>query len=316
MRAYDRFDDDGSDRNRLDEMDIFGIMLPITLDGMKITPWGAWAKIGGESGWWDYQGKGFDQGFESSTNAYYGGLGYELNMFDPLTFSFDVIYGRMQGNQGTDGYNGYDNGNWKSNPGSSGWFVDAALRYKMDWATAGLFGWWSSGDSANSVDDGKFGRLPSLSTDTGFAPTTFGFDGSPALISSDKAISSSGIGMWGIGVELTDISFIEDLSHSIRFAYYRGTNDEEVVENNMDILRDSRRSVLVFGERQYMTTKDQAFEINFDHKYQMYENLALFLELGYIRMDLDEDVWGDASRRYNDDTDDAWKAQLSFQFKF
>ena len=70
---------------------------------------------------------------------------------------------------------------------------------------------------------------------------------------------------------------------------------------------------LISGESVYMTTDDWAFEVNFDHKYQIYENLAAIVELSYIHLDLDESTWS-----FNDlhDTDDAWKAQLLFQYNF
>ena len=61
----------------------------------------------------------------------------------------------------------------------------------------------------------------------------------------------------------------------------------------------------------YLTTKDHAYEINFDHKYQIYENLAAVLELGYISIDRSSSVWGSG---FQDEP--AYKAVLSFQFKF
>lgn len=41
----------------------------------------------------------------------------------------------------------------------------------------------------------------------------------------------------------------------------------------------------------YLTTGDKAVEVNFDTEYKLYENLSLFVELGYIRLDMDEDLW-------------------------
>ena len=43
----------------------------------------------------------------------------------------------------------------------------------------------------------------------------------------------------------------------------------------------------------YTSTADKAWEVNVDSEYKIYKNLSLFLELGYIRMDLDSNVWKD-----------------------
>ena len=64
------------------------------------------------------------------------------------------------------------------------------------------------------------------------------------------------------------------------------------------------------GETIYLTTKDHAWEVNFDHQYEIYENLTAVLELGYINLHLDSDTWTDHK------TDDAWKAQVMFQYHF
>ena len=60
------------------------------------------------------------------------------------------------------------------------------------------------------------------------------------------------------------------------------------------------------GIRQYiddvtddMTTADKAWEVNVDSEYKIYKNLSLFLELGYIRMDLDSNVWKDYESKKN-----------------
>ena len=77
--------------------------------------------------------------------------------------------------------------------------------------------------------------------------------------------------------------------------------DDEVVRSGMNI---------PYAASQYLTTDDQAWEINFDHQYQIYENLTAVLELGYINLHLDSDTWTDHK------TDDAWKAQVMFQYSF
>jgi hypothetical protein len=69
-----------------------------------------------------------------------------------------------------------------------------------------------------------------------------------------------------------------------------------------------------------MTTRDRAFEINFDHTYRIYENLTAVLELGYINLRSSNDVWskpfiGDA-KPDTKRNDSAWKAALGFRYQF
>jgi hypothetical protein len=187
---------------------------------------------------------------------------------------------------------------------TAGWLLALSADYKLDWGSVGLFGWYSTGDDEDDARDGEYGRLPAIGFDSGFAATGFGGPGSFGN-GSDTAVSATFLGTWGIGIQLADWSFVEDLSHTLRFSYYRGTNDHQVVEND-DALAFS-------GEAVYLTDKDSAFEINFDHTYNLYENLAMVLELSYIHLSLDDDVWDDDDYT---DTSDAWKAQLLFQYNF
>ena len=324
LRAFDANEYDGNN-NQLDETDIFGVTMPITaIEGMTITPYAVYAAIGADSGFWGYS-DGSPTRTDSiaaptaanplatrarsndwtgtDTHAWYAGLAFKLDMFDPMTFVFDGMYGNLSGSDGD-----------SNSPGSEGWLVDAALRYKLDWGTAGLFGWYGSGDDDNAIDDGEYGRLPVLGYDWGAGYTSFGFDGSRSAIGTDNVVSLSGIGTWGVGLELVDLSFVTDLKHTIRVAYYRGTNDADLVQAHPASFGSRYNNRMFLGDRQYMTDEDSAIEVNFDHQYKIYENLSAFLDLGYIHMDLDNETWRNTNLGGGDD--DAWKAQLSFQFKF
>lgn len=317
LRPFDRYrnDADGSifnPSNRFDdEMDMFGLVLPVSGSDWSVTPWGMYAHIGNASGYYDYitgeEEVSFGVGDQSKhAHAWWVGLSTDVSIFDPLTFSLDAMYGRISrtelGVYDTD--SGDKLGTMEA--GTQGWFVVAALNYTLDWATPGIYGWYSSGDRANSVHDGKYGRLPMVGVDDGFAATSFGFPGS-AGIGADTAISATGAGTWGVAIQLADMTFIEDLSHTLRFAYYGGTNDHKIIRNHG---RTDDDILMLGAESLYLTDKDYAFEINFDHSYQIYENLTAILELGYINLDLDSNVWEDHK------TDNAWKAQLLFQYEF
>lgn len=318
-RPFDRGNGtDGTfNRSISDEMDLFGLALAFSGEGWALTPWGMYARVGNASGYYDYV-LDFDRedglslgGYDSSqhTNAWWVGLSTEISILEPLTFSLDAMYGKINP---TD-YGVYENTgtsviSWgRERIGSEGWFIAAALNYDLDWAVPGIFGWYASGDDADDVfDKGKYGRMPVLGLDDGWAPTTFGFPGTFA-IGSDTAVATTGMGTWGVGVQLADISFVEDLSHTIRFAYYRGTNDADVIRR---LGGDVDDWLNITGESQYLTKKDYVFEVNFDHSYQIYENLLMVVELGWLRLHLDSDVWTDS------DTTSAWKAQVNFQYAF
>lgn len=63
----------------------------------------------------------------------------------------------------------------------------------------------------------------------------------------------------------------------------------------------------------YLTEKDAAWEVNFDTRYQIYKDLALAVELGYLRLDLNDGVWGDV---INGTEKNAYKAAVNMQYAF
>ena len=121
---------------------------------------------------------------------------------------------------------------------------------------------------------------------------------------------------------MADISFIEDLSHTLRFAYYRGANGHELIEKGYvtsrnglmrGVSNDSRYATDPF----YLTDKDSVIEVNFDHKYKIYENLTAVVELGYLHRHADKDVGKHQTlSERSDKNDDAWKAQVNLQYSF
>ena len=105
------------------------------------------------------------------------------------------------------------------------------------------------------------------------------------------------------------MSFIEDLKHTLRVAYYKGTN-------NVDSVRSSGRYLQWSADRFYLTDEDYVWEVNFDHQYKIYENLTAVLELGWLRLHADGDTWGNHATSGLKDNDNAYKAQLAFRYSF
>ena len=67
------------------------------------------------------------------------------------------------------------------------------------------------------------------------------------------------------------------------------------------------------GGNVYLTTKDHAWEVNFDSQYKLYENLTLAAEMGLVRLDLDKDVWGS---KLNGVDKTAYKVGLNLNYAF
>ncbi len=224
--------------------------------------------------------------FGEDTNAWWAGASFELTMFSPLSFKMDAMYGNVDAEE---------IGNIEMD--RSGWMVIGAVDYKMDMMTPGLFAWYATGDDDDETNGSE--RMPYISPD--FGPTSFGTDKVGAPIATDSIVSVSGTGTWGVGVQLANISFVENLKHTLRATYYRGTNDEEMA--NYTSLRNTTNGL-------YLTEEDSAWEVNFDHFYKIYENLDLIVEMGYIKADLDEDTWG------TDEFSDAWKLGFNLKYSF
>ena len=312
-RPYD-LGGDTKTSNQFDEVDIFGLAVPVTLDGFKVTPYGAYASVGKNSIAYDtvndevlsgYNGSsvgalmsgmltpaqliGTADNKTSAYDAWWGGVAFEMSKFDPFSLKADFTYGTKTGDEDF--------------AERSGWLLSAKAAYKLGMVTPGLFAWYGSGED-DDINNGSE-RMPSVSPQS-WAPTSFGFPGS--VYYDDTNFGLNGVGSWALGLELADISFIENLSHVFRVAYMKGTNDADLLKKNAGLIDE----VTPAQGAVYLTNEDSAWEVNFDTTYKIYENLSLVAEMGYIKLDLDEETWGNA----NSDTSDAKKLAFYFIYEF
>ncbi len=200
-------------------------------------------------------------------------------------------------------------GNKRSEMTRSGWLLKGLVEYKMDWGTPGLFAWYGSGDNDDVTDGSEM--MPFLSPSGNF--TSFLGDGEFGWQANsqgyDHMLTYSGT--WGIGLQLKDFSFVENLSHILRVAYWGGTNDADMVRYvNSPYGNDSQ------GGGFYLVEGDYLVEVNFDTKYQIYENLAMHVQLGYIFNGIDADHWNNHRFDGRIKTNDGYKATLSFSYSF
>lgn len=322
--------------NYLDNLDLFSVMVPITLDGYEITPWVMYGMKGKNAM------KGID-GFEGFQNGYYtadGNLPYSLypypgmigsndigstsktygslfwaglpiaiTAFDPLNIEIDLNYGYSE--EMGKFWTSKDMGTvWKhASTKREGWLAKALVEYKMDWGVPGIFGWYASGDDDNVKNGSE--RMPSIVPMGTF--TSFLGDGNMGWIAQDYALDYSGT--WGVGIQLRDMTFIEDLSHTFRAAYWGGTNSTGMVKYMQTAY--SWNDGWASGTSPYLTTNDGLLEFNLVNSYQMYENFQINLELDYVANFMDNDTWKKAGMRDSSfDKQDAWKVQATFAYSF
>ena len=314
--------------NQNNALDFVGLSVPVTFDGVKVTPWGMYGFVGSRSLGGPDQGDMSDlragmlpvlpygadlatlEGSKSRGNAWWLGLTGELTMFGPLRLAADFNYGSVDMGS-THQYGDFDGATGRRiDLERSGWLLTALAEYKLDFMTPGLLMWYGSGDNSNPYDGSE--RMPVV--DGGWQGSSFGFDGGYG-ISSDDVISTSPVGTWGVALRLKDLSFVEDLSHTVQVGYYRGTNDKNMpARSGMKTFHTSYADVNsnMVGST-YLTEKDAAWEVNFDTRYQIYKDLALAVELGYLRLDLNDGVWGDV---INGTEKNAYKAAVNMQYAF
>lgn len=347
----------GRDSRFLDNIDFFGITVPLTFEGFEITPWAMYGMIGrnaldDENGWTggysatdgDLQntlfaaipGRGgiyhkFGSKNRAYSDAWFFGLPINVTALDPINIEFDFNYGYVAGMGRANITNyknweryGKNNSDARADTQRQGWLVKALVEYKMDWGVPGIFGWYASGDDGDVKNGSE--RMPSVAGAGSF--TSFmgcnGTDwwsdaGGTKGLFYEKSMTYAGT--WGIGLQVRDMSFLEDLSHTFRVAYWGGTNSTDMVKYVNH--GGAGLGLEEFYDGPYLTTNDGLLEFNLDNTYKIYENLSVNLDLGYIVNMMDRGTWARSWTKQGYDgggdafsTHDAWRAQLTFNYSF
>ena len=325
-------DRDDYQKNYLDNMDLFALMLPLKFDGVELTPWAMYGMQGKNTrfnadevdtadGALSVTLPGYHPGFNGfalgKTDKAYGsmfwaGLPVAITAFDPLNIEFDINYGYVEA---MGRYDVLKRGAaaMRGSSQRSGWLAKALVEYKLDWGTPGIFGWYASGDDGNVKNGSE--RLPSIAGAGNF--TSFMGDGNLAWGTGHNFYDNNltYAGTWGVGLQIADMSFVENLKHTFRVAYWGGTNSPSMVKY-MDsaVAWDSTTGA---QDGPYLTTNDGLLEFNLVNSWQIYDNLEANLELGYLVNMMDKDTWDKSymtDRKWS--KQDAWKAQLIFAYTF
>ena len=322
-RPYDRnyYDSDTQSKgqNELDEMDMFGFMLPVRTDVVRFTPWGMFAFIGRDSGFYGtrsdktkgtwksgvwtanddaYNSYNYNRGqrkpdlskMDSTTYGWWLGTTFELPVLDPFFVKLDAMMGGLE-----TGESDYD---------TFGWMVAADIGYKFSWGALSAIGFYSSGDD----DDDDLGQLPIVSEDGGFLPTRYATGGTTAR-SYDGLLTRSGQGLWGVGVKLADVSFVDNLKHTVIGMYYGGTNEGDSWANKRGVADGPKGFQPRFSGHSLMTS-DHAWEINLLNEYTVNQYLKFNIDFAYVDLELG-DHWKDKN-----DTKGSFATMIGVTYSF
>ena len=280
-------------------MDVFGVIVPVKTSIINVSPYVMGASIGADSGYFNAtdpyaykagsgRGRAVPRGErEDQAFAWWAGFALELPILNPFFVKIDGVYGSMDAKSDYD----YD-----------GWMVAADIGYK--WNILGgmktsVIGFYSTGD-----DGDEYGTLPLISDDWGFTMTSYATSAGRG-INRDSIISNTGQGMWGLGVKVADVSFMQNLSHEVIAMYMRGTNSGETMNNGSTV-------GMHYSTNGYLLSSDTAWEIDLNNKYVFNENLSMALDFAYVNMDLSKQ----RASSVRDAAEDSFATMLSFQYKF
>lgn len=335
-----------SPANFMDNMDFGALMLPLSFDGVKVTPWFMGGAMGpntlrkngsinsdniislaNHSTGQSIDGRQIQDGLlpaafssgrtqsslwsDEYTTMFWGGITADITAASPWRFAADAVYGSV------------DTGRQPQN--RAGWFGMLLAEYALDWGTPGLYAWYFSGDDSDPHNGSE--RLPYLATTNNLTNSlsSFGYRGNPIMGGGKGVMGTNPTGTWGVGARLTKVSFVEDLTHLLRVNVMGGSNDPKMAS-----YITGRRSVDGAGRTvyrnntdfnsfgTYLTTADMGVEVNFDTTWKMYDNFSFILETGYIHLWLDEGTWGRYGKSATSSLNykDAWKASLNVVYSF
>ena len=248
-------------------------------------------------------------------SMFWAGLPVVIDLWDPLRIEFDFNYGYVEniGNYTIAKRGDHSPQQVRASSKRQGWLAKALVEYRLDWGVPGIFAWYASGDDGNLKNGSE--RMPSIAGKGSFTSFT-GYGGldwgvKPGMCEWRGDYS----GTWGVGLQLRDVSFLEDLTHTFRAVLQGGTNSPSMI-NYMEGRTAWNENT---SEKPYLTTYDYLLEFNLDSTYRMYENFAVHLDLGYVVNLVNKSAW---NRSWMEDDPlsyskkDAWKVQVAFEYTF
>jgi len=296
--------------------------LPLTFDGISVTPFGMLATVGEGANIAAYTSaaaNGANSGALTNMNGllaqnastvngkdldgiYWLGAAFQMDLFDPFVVKADLNYGKQSSSR-------------KQNE-MSGWLFDASLEYKgFDFMTPEAFFVYTSGEDGNaSKGNGSSERMPIMRAQN-WAIGSFFFGGDTLLDGSFPG-SNNGrptyLGFWALGLTLKDIqSFAEGLTHTATLLYAKGTNDKSIGSAYTGTAAATGQANYNITYGRTLTEEDSLIEFDFNTAYKVYDGLTLTLDLGYLNLDSKTSVWGTDNKG-----GDAWKVSTGILYAF
>ncbi len=283
----------GTEHKAHSGVDLVYLGADLTLDGIKLTPWGMVGLRGSDSTVAnlisDFTNAKTDNARDT---VYWAGIGGEVNLFDPFKFTADFLY------------SGNDAGGAAER---KGWYAALGAEMKNTWGTPFLRGWYASGDDADSQGSG---RMLNVGNSGDFDASAIYFHAN--AFNSGNINKLNPAGTWGVQAGVKNISFVEKLSHNLSLTYFQGTNNTNRITDasvNKPAATSRNPMATTLSPVDYMTTADSAWEVDFLNSYKLYKNLTVNVLLAYLITDFDERIRTD---KYNN----AFRGTLNFNYIF
>ena len=325
-----------------DNVDAFGLLVPLQLDDVSLSPWGVLAVIepnaarvrdaqypfgnfsamGGDAGNFregmfpaggarhrDFADANGARAIRSRATAFWAGVTGRLELFDHLRTSFDAEYGVTS---------------WAdSRLDRRGWFATLCVELAYNWGVPGIYAWYGSGDDGNPANGSE--RLPALDPGNSINYSPLAYDGSQ-YIERNALIGNNMAGTMGLGIRAARLHLVESISQTLYLNYIRGTSSRAMARkmslaglwaNGMELPGAQVGGGADLGmPNLYLTEGDCAVEVAATVHYRQNDNFSIFGSAGWIGLLLDtsEDAWGARHARGQSipSTGNAWNLNLTF----
>ncbi len=237
-------------------------------------------------------------------DGFWAGLVGQFDLTSALRLGVEGSFGSVYMGEIKD-YQGFGDRGRTLQMKRQGWYAGARLDYHADWGVPGFIAWYGSGDDDNPYNGSE--RLPQFNTP--WAVSSLGF-GDPGFDEQTwKLLGHNPGGSAGFIAQIDKISFISDLTHLIRVGLYLGTNSCDMPKR----IGMNWPSPATDGPMGYLTTTDNAWEVNLVNTWKIDDNLTFQLEGAYVRLNLDSDTWqGRQDAIYKDN----YRVSCMFKYSF